>query len=166
MRKTLIVYYSWSGNTRTVAKLIQEMLGCDLVELQPEEPYPNSYEATVEQAKREIRTGHKPTLRTKIEHIELYDVIFVGSPNWWGTIAPPVMSFLKQYDLSGKIVIPFCTHGGGGKQRVIETIKSVCPNSKVLKEFVTYGGRNKDLKEKISIWLSEIEKQVQGLKHQ
>lgn len=162
MKKTLVVYYSWSGNTRAVAKLIQEILDCDLVELEPEKPYPNSYDATVEQAKKEIKSGYKPSLKTKIDHIELYDVIFVGSPNWWGTIAPPVASFLAQYDLSGKIVVPFCTHGGGGKQRVIETIKSMCPNSKILEEFVTREGGGRDLKEKISRWLKEIEKQIQG----
>lgn len=154
--KMLIVYYSWSGNTRKIAKMIHEIVKGDMVELEPEVLYPKSYRATLEQAKREIKTGYKPSLKTKIENIDDYEVIFVGSPNWWGTIAPPVVSFLSEYDLSGKIVVPFCTHGGGGKQRIIEDIKKLCPNSKILAEFVAYTDGGSDLKTKVSKWLNEI----------
>lgn len=151
--KTLIVYYSWSGNIRRIARMIHRLVGGDIVELEPVNPYPGSYNATVEQAKREIRSCHKPPLKTKIDHIESYEIIFVGSPNWWGSLAPPVASFLSQYDLSGKTIIPFCTHGGGGKQKVIDDIKALCPNSKVFPEFVVYGSGGSDLKDRISEWL-------------
>lgn len=154
--KTLIVYFTWSGNTRKVAEVIHEIVGGDIVELQPEKPYPESYNTTLEQAKREIRMNYKPPLKSKIDNIKDYDIIFVGSPNWWGTIAPPVASFLSQYDLSNKMVVPFCTHGGGGKQRIIEEIRKLCPNSKILSEFVVYGNGGRDLRDKISKWLKEV----------
>ncbi|MEM2930811.1 MAG: flavodoxin [Thermoproteota archaeon] len=108
--KTLIVYYSWSGNTRRIARIIHKLVSGDIVELEPVNPYPQSYNATVEQAKREIQSGYKPPLKTKIDNIEHYEIIFIGSPNWWGSLAPPVASFLSQYDLSGKTIIPFCPY--------------------------------------------------------
>ncbi|HOQ51880.1 MAG TPA: flavodoxin, partial [Candidatus Atribacteria bacterium] len=114
----LIAYYSRSGNTRKLAQLIHQKVGGTVHEIQPEIPYPASYNATVEQAKKEIQAGFRPPLKTKIEHIEAYDTIFLGSPNWWSTIAPPVATFLEENDLSGKTIIPFCTHGGGGRGRI------------------------------------------------
>ncbi|HEY8541015.1 MAG TPA: flavodoxin, partial [Pseudothermotoga sp.] len=105
--KSLVVYYSWSGNTQKIARLIQELTDGDIVELIPETPYPSSYNATLEQAKKEIQANYKPPLKTKIDNIEDYEIIFVGSPNWWGTMAPPAATFLSQYDLSGKKIAPF-----------------------------------------------------------
>ncbi|MDK2785655.1 MAG: hypothetical protein PWQ80_334 [Thermotoga sp.] len=154
--KSLIVYYTWSGNTRKIAKLIQEITGGDIVELVPETPYPSSYRETVEQAKREIRAGYKPPLKTKIESLEGYDLIFLGTPNWWGTVAPPVATFLSQYDLSGKKIAPFISHGGGGKQRIVEDIKKMCPNSKVLRELVVYYNGGSDLKKMVSDWVRKV----------
>ncbi|MCD6552071.1 flavodoxin [Thermotoga sp.] len=154
--KPLIVFYSWSGNARKIAMLIQELTGGDIAELIPENSYPASYRETVEQAKREIRTGYKPPLKTNIESLERYDLIFLGTPNWWGTIAPPVATFLSQYSLSGKKIAPFISHGGGGRQRIVEDIKKMCPNSNVLKELVVYCDGGKDLKETVSRWIEEV----------
>mgnify|MGYP001772922647 CR=1 FL=1 len=156
MAKILIVYYSWSGNTRRVAQVIQGYVGGDLVELIPEQPYPTSYQETVRQAKREIQSGYLPPLKTKVENIEQYDIVFIGSPNWWGTIAPPVTSFLSSHSLSGKTIAPFITHGGGGRGRSIEEIKRLCPNSKILPEFVVYGSGGRDLQQKVQSWLQKI----------
>lgn len=153
--RILIVYYSWSGNTRRVAKAIHEIVGGDIVELEPEEPYPESYNATLERAKREIRSEYRPPLKTKIDGIEVYNVIFVGSPNWWGTIAPPVASFLSQYNLSGKTIAPFFTHGGGGLQRMLDDLKKLCPFSKILPAFTVYGSGGGNLKDRLYRWLKD-----------
>ena len=114
----LVAYFSRSGNTRKIANLIHQEVGGTLYEIQPQVPYPNSYDAVVDQAKKEIQAGYKPALQSTLDHIESYDTIFVGSPNWWSTIAPPVTTFLSEYDLSGKTIVPFCTHGGGGLGRI------------------------------------------------
>ncbi|MCL5031847.1 MAG: flavodoxin [Thermotogae bacterium] len=151
----LIAYYSWSGNTRRIAEIIHKIVRGDIIEIEPEIPYPTSYSLTLDKAKKEIGEGYKPPLRTTIE-IERYDLIFVGSPNWWGRIAPPVASFLSRYDTSEKIVVPFCSHGGGGKQRMIENIKTLCPNSKILQEFVVYGSNGDDVENKVSEWLKKL----------
>ena len=137
-RKVLTIYYSYSGNTRKIANEIQRVVGGDIVEIQPLDPYPDNYNAVVEQAKRELRSGFKPKLKTIAENLAPYDKVFVGSPNWWHTIAPPVISFLSQSDLTGKTIIPFVTHGGGGLGRSAADIAALCPNSTVVESLAVY----------------------------
>jgi flavodoxin len=154
--QNLIVYYSRSGNTRKIADLIQQEVGGILHEIEPETLYPESYDATVDQAKREIQAGYKPALRSDLDSVEAYDTVFVGSPNWWNTIAPPVATFLSQHDLSGKRIVPFCTHGGGGLGRVAQDIARLCPESTVLRSFYTYGRGGVDAQARVSAWLGQI----------
>jgi flavodoxin len=153
----LIAYYSRSANTRTIAKLIHGEVGGTIFEIQPERPYPVDYNTVVDQAKKEIQAGYRPGLKSKIDNIEVYDTLFIGSPNWWSTIAPPVASFLTEYGLSGKTIVPFCTHGGGGQARVLQDIARLCPGSKVLPGFDIYGDGGSGAKAKVSSWLSKIE---------
>jgi flavodoxin len=151
---TLVAYFSRSGNTRKIANLIHQEVGGTLHEIQPQEPYPDSYHATVDQAKEEIKVGYKPALQSTLGHIESYDTIFVGSPNWWDTIAPPVATFLSEYDLSGKTVMPFCTHGGGGLGRIGQDIARLCPQSTVLNSFEIYGSGGGSAQARVSAWLN------------
>ncbi len=148
-----IAYYTRSGNTRKIAELIQKESGGTVFEIVPEEAYPPSYNAVVEQAKKEIREGLKPALKYKADNIGEYDTVFIGSPNWWSTIAPPVRTFLSEYDISGKTVIPFCTHGGGGEARVLNDIAGLCPGSNILSGVSFYGGGGTDAHSRISEWL-------------
>ena len=156
----LIAYFSRSGNTQKIANLIQQQVGGTLHQIQPEAPYPKSYDAVVEQAKVEIQAGYKPALRSILDHVESYDTIFVGSPNWWDTIAPPVTTFLSAYDLSGKTIVPFCTHGGGGLGTISQDIARLCPQSILLDSFEIYGSGTGDERARVSTWLSKI-----GLTH-
>ena len=96
--KILVVYFSHSGNTRTVAEQITRSTGADLFEIQPQEAYPTDYHSVVDQAKKEINTNHRPALKNDVQDFDKYDIIFVGSPNWWSTIAPPVATFLERHD--------------------------------------------------------------------
>jgi flavodoxin len=152
----LIAYFSRSGNTRRIANLIQQEVGGTLYEIQVAVPYPASYNAVVEQAKKEIQAGHRPTLQSTLDQVESYDTVFVGSPNWWNTMAPPVATFLSEYDLSGKTVVPFCTHGGGGLGRIDRDIAKLCPQSTVLGSFEIYGGGREDARAGVSAWLSKL----------
>ncbi|MCL1972146.1 MAG: NAD(P)H-dependent oxidoreductase [Endomicrobia bacterium] len=155
-KKVLIVYYSWSGNTAELAKIIQKETGGDIFEIQTEKPYPKEYKAVTEQAKKEINDGYKPAIKGKINNIAEYDVIFVGSPNWWGTIAPAVTTFLSEYDLSGKIVAPFFTHGGGGMQNCAADTAKLLPKSAVVQAVTFSGYRVKDSQEDIKAWVKEV----------
>jgi len=142
--KVLIVYLSRTNNTKAVAEMIQNNTGGTLVAIELEKPYPENYQASVAQVADENETGYLPTLKTKIVGIEKYDVVFVGFPTWGMTLPPPVKSFLNQYDLSGKTVIPFNTNGGYGIGSTFETVKELCPKSKVLEGYTTKGGSERD----------------------
>ena len=135
----LIVYYSYSGITRRLAEDIALITDGDLRELKPERPYSFSYNTAVKEAREEIEKGYCPTLIQGVEDIENVEVIFIGSPNWLKTFAPPVLSFLRKVDLSGKTIIPFCTHGGGGFGRMIEDYKKECKNS-IIKDGIALKG--------------------------
>jgi flavodoxin len=157
-KKALIVYYSYSGNTKELAQEIQKQTGGDIFEIQTVKAYPSGYNETVEQAKKEIERGYKPELKSKVKNIENYDVIFIGSPNWWSTIAPPVAAFLSNYDLSGKTIIPFITHGSGGMARCETDIKKLAPKSNVLSGIALSGTSVKNSNDKIAEWLKKVNK--------
>ena len=152
----LVAYFSRSGNTRKIANLIHKEVGGVLLEILPEMPYPNAYNAVVEQAKKEIQSGYKPTLKTTLPHNDQFDVIFIGSPNWWSTIAPPVASFLSDNDFSGKTILPFCTHGGGGLGRIDRDIAKLCPGSTILSSLKIYGSGTGNAQAEMSAWLRRI----------
>ena len=127
--KPLIVYYSYSGITKRLAEDIALITDGDLRELKPQKTYSFSSNTAVKEARKEIEKGYCPPLIEGTEPIGNSGVIFIGSPNWLKTFAPPVLSFLRKVDLSGKTIIPFCTHGGGGFGRMIEDYKKECKNS-------------------------------------
>ena len=143
-QKVLIVYLSRTNNTKVIAEIIQRHVGGRLVALELATPYPANYQATVQQVARENETGFLPALRTKIASIQTYDVVFVGFPTWGMQLPPPIKSFLRQYDLRGKTVIPFNSNAGYGVGSSFETVKALCPNSKILEGFTTKGGVERD----------------------
>ena len=155
-KKILIAYMTHSGNTRAIANIIHNVIGGITFEIQPEVPYPNSYNAVVEQAKKEIKAGYRPALKTDLNSIEAYDTIFIGSPNWWSTIAPPITTFLSAHDWSRKTVVPFCTHGGGGKGQIIKDIAKLCPGATVLGGIDVFGRGSRDTQAKVSAWLANL----------
>jgi flavodoxin len=142
--KVLIVYLSRTNNTKTIAEIIHKNLGGTLVALELEKPYPQDYRATVQQVVMENETGYLPPLKTKIDSIQNYDVVFVGFPTWGMKLPPPMKSFLKQYDLGGKTVVPFNTNDGYGIGSSFDTVKELCPNSKMMDGFTIKGGVESD----------------------
>ncbi len=138
--KVLIVYLSRTNNTKALAEIIHKNVGGKLVALELQKPYPEDYRATVQQVVNENATGFLPPLKTKIDSIEKYDIIFVGFPTWGMQLPPPMKSFLKQYDLGGKTIVPFNTNGGYGIGSSFDTVKELCPNSTILEGFSTKGG--------------------------
>ncbi|MDR3046656.1 MAG: NAD(P)H-dependent oxidoreductase [Bacteroidales bacterium] len=156
--KILVVYYSWSGNTRQVAEQIQTVVGGDIVEIKALKPYPEEYKQCVEQAKEEIHANFKPeiNINKRILDINNYDIIFIGSPNWWSTIAPPVASFINLYDFKGKTVIPFCTHGGGQEANLFKDIEAAAFGSKIMKGLAVSDANMVKSKEAVGSWLKEL----------
>src|SRR6266498_4480681 len=143
-KKILIVYLSRTNNTKAIAEIIHNYVGGTLVALELEKPYPENYQATVQQVVNENETGYLPPLKTRIDSIQNYEVVFVGFPTWDMKMPPPMKSFLHQYNLSGKTVIPFNTNAGYGVGSGFEMVKELCPNSKVLDSFEITGGVERD----------------------
>jgi len=159
--KVLIAFYSYSGNTRAAAAQIRKKVGGDLFEIRPAKAYPANYKSCVAIAKKEILAGHLPPLAEEID-ISKYNIIFIGSPNWWGTIAPPVGTFIKNNDIEGKTIIPFFTHGGGGMQNCEKDILKYCEAGnagKVLKAFTCLGNLTKEPVPELEQWAADSMKQ-------
>jgi flavodoxin len=148
--KVLIVYLSRANNTKAIAEIIQKNVGGTLVSIELEKPYPENYQATVQQVVKENETGFLPPLKTKIDSIQKYDVVFVGFPTWGMKLPPPMKSFLKQYNLGGKTIVPFNTNDGYGVGSSFETVRELCPNSTILEGFSTKGGVEPDGKSLLS----------------
>ncbi|WP_176013969.1 flavodoxin [Victivallis sp. Marseille-Q1083] len=154
--KILVAYYSYSGNTRFAAEQIQKATGGELFEIKPVSAYPADYDACVERAKKEINAGTKPELAEKVKDFSQYEVIFVGTPNWWSTMAPPVLSFLSGYDFSGKVIIPFVTHGGGGMARCKKDMQKACPKASFGKGGAFSGRSIKSSEAALTKWVDEV----------
>jgi flavodoxin len=166
--KSLIAYYSRKGdnyvggsivnlpvgNTEVVAKKIQELTGSDLFRIETVEIYPKDYTETTRVAKDELNGNARPELTGTVDDMAAYDVIYLGYPNWWGTMPMAVYTFLESYDFSGKTLIPFCTHEGSGLGHSERDIKKLCPKAKVLPGLAIRGGSVKSADDMIKSWLS------------
>ena len=155
-RKVLVAYFSRSGNTQVMARQIQKITGGDIFEIQTVTPYPVEYTATTKQAKQELESGFKPLIKAKVANIKEYDIVFVGSPNWWGTIAPPVRTFLSEHDLSGKTVAPFITHQGSGLGRSAANIAKLAPQATLKDGLAVWGRDVGDAQDQIAKWLQGL----------
>lgn len=154
--KILIVCYSRSGNTKAMAETIRDATKGTLFELVPEQPYPEEYRAATEQAKKEISEGVKPALKSNLESIAAYDVIFVGTPCWWSTMAPPVATFISSHDFTGKTIIPFITHEGSGLGHYVEDVKKLAPKAAVLEGKAVRGRAVRASRNDINAWLRQL----------
>jgi flavodoxin len=160
-KNILVAYFSYSGNTREIADQIHKSVGGDIFEIKSVKPYPDDYDAVVKQARQELKSGEKPALKTKVENIKPYDLVFIGYPNWCGTIPAPVMAFLSQYDFSGKTIAPFCTHEGSGLGRSAADISKLCPQSTLLEGIAIRGSDVKTAQNKVSDWLQKIKNHLE-----
>ena len=133
-----------------------------------EKPYPEDYNDIVQQVAQENKSGFLPPLKTKVDMAQ-YDTIFIGFPTWGMQLPPPIKSFLKEYDFTGKTIIPFNTNAGYGLGSSIETIRQLCPNSTIMEEFSVKGGVERDgiyfvmegkreveVREAVQKWLKQI----------
>jgi len=155
-KKTLVVYFSHTGNTRALALQLQALTGGDIFELKPVDAYPAEYRATVDQAKKELQADFKPKLAVKIPDLKQYDTVLIGTPNWWNSVAGPVRTFLAGSDLAGKTVAPFVTHAGSGMGGIQADVEKLCPKSKVLSGTAIWGSSVNDAGDDAAKWLRRI----------
>jgi flavodoxin len=161
MEKTLVIYYSQAnGNTKRIAEMIQNAKGYDIARIDTVKPYTGSYNDIVDQGHREVNAGYKPEIKPLDVDINGYDKIIIGTPTWWYTMAPAVLTFISSNDLSGKIVIPFQTHGGWAGH-TLDDMKKLCKGAKVEKgfdvQFDSTGGNELITSEaKINKWIETL----------
>jgi len=168
--KCLIAYYSRAGNnyvngkivhlpvgnTEVAANMIQKLTGGDIFRIDTVKTYPEGYQETTEVAKEELSGNARPAIAGHVDNVADYDVIYLGYPNWWGTMPMVVFTFLDAYDFTGKTIVPFCTHEGSGMGRSERDIRKLCSDAKVLKDLPIRGGSVQEAEDEITDWLSDL----------
>lgn len=155
--KSIIIYYSFGGNTRAVAELIQKNTGADIVEIKTVKPYIGSYNDVVDQGQREVNEGFMPEIEKANVDLAVYDTVILGTPVWWYTFAPAMKTFLNSADLSGKTVYPFATNGGW-IGHTFKDFKDACKGTDVKAGLNVRFNQEKNLTSE-----SEIKKWVAGI---
>jgi len=155
-KKVLIAYFSYSGNTKAVAEEIHKQIGGDLIEIVPATPYSETYNVCVAKAKAEQVANARPAISTQIADFDQYDTVYLGYPNWWGSMPMPVATFIETYKLDGKKVAPFFTHGGGGVQRCMSDLQKLAPNAKFTQYLCLSGSSAKTAQGEIKNWISSL----------
>jgi flavodoxin len=154
--RLLVAYFSRSGNTRLVAGHVRRALGADLFEIQPAQPYPEDYEATVRQAERERDTGFEPALKETVADIGPYETIFLGFPIWGTTTPPVIRSFLSRHDLAGKSIVPLVTHGGYGTGQSRSVVARLAPKARLREGFTLQMDQEREILRRITGWLGTV----------
>ena len=144
------------GNTELAAKMIQRLADGDLFRIATVKDYPSDYEETTDVARQELRQNARPELAARVDRLGDYTVIFLGYPNWWGTMPMAVFTFLEAYDFSGKTIVPFCTHEGSGLGHSEGEIRKLCPTATLLKGVAIPGGTVHHAGNQIATWLREL----------
>lgn len=170
MSKTLIVYYSRKGenyvngsvkslakgNTEVVAEMIAGLTGGDLFEIDTVKPYAADYYTCIEEAKAELQRNARPELKAYPDSLDEYDTIFVGYPNWWGTMPMAMFTFLEHYDLSGKRILPFCTNEGSGMGGSERDLKKTCKGATVERGLSIHGAEAANSRGKVEAWVRKL----------
>lgn len=152
-KKVLVLYYSQTSNTKTVAQELANKLGADMEEIVPVKPYDGDFQATITRCQQEREQGITPEIKPLTVDLANYDVIFLGYPVWFGTFAPPMGAFLSQADLSGKKIVPFCTFGSGGLDSSIKDMKEKQPKAEILAGYGVRAARMKAVPNEVDQFL-------------
>jgi flavodoxin len=153
----LVAYFSRSGNTRVIAGQIQRALQAALFEIVPANPYPDDYQETVEQARRERDSRFKPPLKARVADLSAFSTIFLGFPIWGETAPPVIRSFLASHDLSAKSIVPFITHGGYGAGSSLSVIAAHAARARLFDAgLVMQADQEKQTLEHVTTWLEEV----------
>lgn len=169
MAKALVAFYSRAdenycsgalkmldvGNTEVVARRIAALTGAELFKIEQEKPYAKDYNTCIEEAKTDKERGARPALKAYPESLDGYDTVYLGFPNYWGTVPMAVCTFLEHFDLAGKVIRPFCTHEGSGMGSSVTDIKKLCPKAGVEGGLAIHGSSVAHAEKVIEGWVNE-----------
>ena len=165
----LVIYFSRSGenyfggelkniekgNTEVIAEYIEELDGADLFKVEPAVEYPAEYMECTELAKKELEKNVRPEIKETLDGIDQYDTIYIGFPNWWGTLPMPMFTQLEQLDFTGKVVKPFVTHEGSGFGSSLKDLNKLCQGAEIKKGLSIPGSQVYDVKDTVKVWIDE-----------
>lgn len=146
------------GNTEVAAGILQKLTGVELFKLDPIQEYSPNYNECIAQAQADQRRDARPELKSYPEDLAKYDTIYLGYPNYWGTMPMAVFTFLEHFDFTGKTIFPFCTHEGSGLGNSEADIERLCPRARIEKGLALKGGNVNYAEPVIKEWLEEIKK--------
>lgn len=163
-KKSIVIYFSRAdenysvgyiekGNTEVIAEYISELTGADMFKVERKIPYAKDYQTCIEEAKEEQKNNERPELTNYLETIDTYDVIYIGSPIYWGTMPQPMFTQLERLNWNGKIVKPFITHEGSGLANVITDLRRICIGANILDGLALYGHDVKNSRNKVKDWI-------------
>lgn len=156
-KKSLVVYFSYSGNTEKIANLIAQETAADTFEIVPVNAYPADYDACVDLASEEKSQKARPEIKDTVSNLDTYDTIYLGYPCWWGTAPMITFTFLESYDMRGKTIIPFTTHGGSGFGSSVNDIKTVASGAEVSEDGLSIRDSEVDnSRDTISSWIESL----------
>lgn len=143
------------GNTEKIAGMIADATGADLFKIEQKVPYAADYNTCIEQAKKDLRENARPELVNNLESIDNYDEIYIGFPNYWGTMPMAVFTFLEQFDWSGKKIYPFVTHEGSGFGKCESDLKKICKDASIQPGLSVQGSMVESAKEEVDAWIKD-----------
>lgn len=154
-QKALVLYYSQTGTTQTLAEELQKQLGADIERIEAVVPYDGDFQATIQRSGEEMKSGEVPELKPLQVNLADYDVIFIGYPIWFGTYAMPIATLVKENDFAGKTIVPFCTFGSGGLGSSTEALKKALPKANILQGYGVRQARIKAAPKELERFLIE-----------
>ena len=134
-QKQLVLYFSETGTTKTVAQELQKQLGADIEEIEAVVPYSGNFQETIQRGQREMQNGEMPAIKPLKKKMADYDIFFLGYPIWFGTYANPIITLVKEQDFAGKTIVPFCTFGSGGLNTSSDALKKALPKATIKKGY-------------------------------
>jgi flavodoxin len=153
--KYLVLYYSTTGTTKTLATELQQQLNADIEAIEIEEPYSDDYDVTLERCRKEREEGITPKVKPLKSDLSKYDVVFLGYPVWFGTYALPIAGLVKDVDFAGKTIVPFCTFGSGGLESSSADLQAALPKAKVVEGYGVRTARTGAIHSEVARFLIE-----------
>ncbi len=164
--KSLVVYFSHTGenymngaiknitkgNTEIVAEEISKLTGADLFKIETVNAYPYNYQECCDVSKDELTNNIRREIKSRLDNVDNYDVIYIGGPVWCGHYPMPIFTALDGVDFTGKTIKPFTTHEGSGLGSVMDDVRKLCPNAKIENGLSIVGSRVENAKEELERW--------------
>lgn len=146
------------GNTEKAAEMLADLTGGELYKIEQAQPYSDDYQTCIAQAKSDLQKKARPEVLDLPDDLDAYNEIYLGYPNYWGTMPMAVYTFLENYDFTGKTIHPFCTHEGSGLSHTVQDIQMVAPSAVVAKGLAIHGSSVDSAKAALEKWVQEVKK--------